>query len=326
MKINDTKINFKGYDALPLKSIKLSKLFDGSIEHEMQEIGLRENILIDTFEYGSQWLQDIDTFIEKSNELQVISHFWMAREHIKELNKTGSKVESSPYCIKGGNVFIGKYPNGEKWMLTGESEIFNKNLKEISETYEIKEENIHLIPLMNFHLDLFIRPIGYPYVLVNDDKMVNKETAKMEGKNKDLKKFRSDVINHQKNIQKKYPTTTDEVCKSLEELGFVPIRVPAVWGESVNFINAIVNQHKDGTISYITGSSKCENKYISSCEKIFEKILREKVPNLKNIYFVEGEKDDNNKGYGNKIMQSLKKFQGGLHCLTSEVPDFEIWG
>ena len=62
----------------------------------------------------------------------------------------------------------------------------------------------------------------------------------------------------------------ETTIKELESYGFKPIRVGGVYASGeVNFLNAIVNKHEDGTISYITNSSNCNKAGYSKLEKIF---------------------------------------------------------
>ena len=325
--ISSNNIPFKGYDAAPLRRITVSDFFSKFLLDELKDIGEKENITILSTTWGPQWYQDSEVILkgDKKPKLLMSKSPKIISLHYQERREQDIyPLSISPYYVTGGNCYIGKYPNGENWMLTGDEELINKNRKEIAKEYNIKPENIHFIPNKNYHLDTFIRPIGYPYILVDDEKLVINYINKINSKNKDANKFKSDVIEYEQKRKQKY-SSTDEVCKKLESIGFIPIKVPGVWGKSINFMNAIVNMHDDGTISYITGSSKCKNKFISNIEKIFEEELKKKVPNIQNIYFVQGKKDKDNIGYGNKIMQSLEKFKGGLHCMSLEEPDFEKW-
>lgn len=333
MNLLTSKINFKGYDASPLRRITVSDIFAQPLLKELKTIGEKENIEILSTPWGPQWYQDSEVVLDggknKKPHLLINKTNEITRWHYQERTDTKNySIEVSSHYIKGGDCYIGKCPNGEKWMLLGEEEEYKKDLDNISKKYNIKPQNIHFIPKKNYHLDTYIRPIGYPYVLVDDEEMVLKLFDEMNSKKKykksDIKDFRKSIIDFEQKRKEKY-CSTDDVCKKLSELGFVPIKVAGVWGKSINFMNAIVNQHPDGTISYITGSSKCKNKFMSDVQEVFEQELKRKIPNLKSIYFIQGEKDNKNVGYGNKIMQTLEKYKGGLHCMTLEEPDFDIW-
>ena len=95
--------------------------------------------------------------------------------------------------------------------------------------------------------------------------------------------------------------------------------------------NAIVNKHEDGSISYITNSSKCNDRNLSKYQDIFEKELKRKLqniraqdpsaPTLRNIYFIQGE----NYGKTNEVMDNLIEGAGGVHCMCLEESNFDIW-
>ena len=57
-------------------------------------------------------------------------------------------------------------------------------------------------------------------------------------------------------------------------------------------------------------------------EKIFEKELKEKMPQVKEVYFVEGEARNDGT---TTISEYLKNLHGGIHCLCAEEPNFDIW-
>ena len=118
-----------------------------------------------------------------------------------------------------------------------------------------------------------------------------------------------------------------EICDELKKLGFNPIRIGGVYYDGINFMNAIVNKHQDGTMTYISNSSECKNHIYTKLQKVFEKELKEKAPMITNCCFVKGEVPRHarfvEKSY---MLDSLKHYHGGIHCMTLEEPDFEKWG
>ena len=145
-------------------------------------------------------------------------------------------ISSEEYgYLTGGNTFIGKYPDGEKWMLIGEDEKkYCSDINEISKKYNINTKNIHFLPQQDFHLDMYLRPISYPYILVNDPKLVE-ENIKTHFKEKDeeyLSSFRHFCFT------KLSYCTSDETIEKLKSLGFVPIPIAGVYNEEINFMNA----------------------------------------------------------------------------------------
>lgn len=199
-------------------------------------------------------------------------------------------------------------------------EIYDKKaIETMADEFGVKKENIFIINQPNFHIDMNIRPIGYPYVLVNDPKIAI-QNLKNVAQGKALAEITQDYEELRKNDYCEVETT----IKELESYGFKPIRVGGVYASGeVNFLNAIVNKHEDGTISYITNSSNCNKPGYSKLEKIFEKELKSKAPNIQNVYFVRGEKvGDKKLNIGNAMMESLLRANGGIHCMTMEEPDF----
>lgn len=252
----------------------------------------------------------------------------------------------------GGNVFFGTKSDGENYLLMGENEIFEymkesfsdvenakkaiadfidenpsddetkearKKLDEVigeyAEDFNVRKENIFILRQPNFHLDMAIRPLKYPYVVVNDfletDKVMKNagmpESILNEYKEYQIRSVVSDYV------------TGEQTSKELERYGFVPIRIAGAYTTSVNFMNAIVHEKDDGTLCYITNSSKGENKNYEQLQDNFEKQIKEKCEGVEDVRFVTG-KDIS---FDNNIMAILKSFSGGVHCLTLEEPRFD---
>lgn len=328
MKISPLNISFKGYDAAPLKSVFLEKATCSPIISEMQQIAKAEDFRICMATDFLKWAQDDKTIIERDNKPHLIGNVRVDEGFMHDLKRTYSISASyAKTFVTGGNSFIGKYPNGEKWLLIGADEIRPKKTKtDIAKEYGIDEKNIFTIPQQYYHLDMFIRPIGYPYVLVNNPKLVKQKINKM-----DMRKFPYDHIQlrnnfndfERKRVSSEY-SSCDETIKALKEAGFIPIEVAGVFGSEINFLNAIVNKHQNGSISYITNSTACSNTLISQLEQDFEKELREKVSNLDKVYFISGD-TEKGKSLLNYMMYNLSNKGGGLHCMSLEEPAFDKW-
>lgn len=328
MKIGFTpfKLNFNGYDALPLKNIYLERSYCEPFIDEMKDIAKTEGFGIKTAYDHDKWIQDDKTIIEKDGKPYLIANGDVSNNFFSELNQQGIKGEKSYDFLTGGDTFIGKFPNGEKWMLSGELIKAGCNKKSISDAYEIKEENIFSIPKQNYHLDTFIRPINYPFVLVNDFNLVDKNIHKISQNSEKFSEFIQEYNSFKRSLNKHY-CGANIICKALEGIGFVPIRIAGVYGPKVNFLNAIVNKHKNGTISYITNSSKDENfEFYTKMQEMFEKDLRDKIPDISRVYFVEGKNSDYQGHCGNYMMSTLYWQGGGIHCMSLEEPNFKAWG
>ena len=239
--------------------------------------------------------------------------------------KYGISSIRSDYIATGGNSFIGKYPNGEKWMMLGYDELATKSYQYIADLYGIKAENLIPIPQQYYHLDMFMRPVGYPYVLVDNPELSRKKLASMDMKlgSYDYVKINQGFKEYESQRQKHY-ASYEKVINSLENAGFIPIEIAGVFGSGINFMNAIVNKHPDGTISYITNSSKCDSPFVSKLEEEFEKELRQKIPNIDKVYFVRGNEQYTDSRM-NHMIYHLENKGGGIHCMSLEEPNFKAW-
>ncbi|MBQ4078691.1 hypothetical protein IJD15_05870 [bacterium] len=319
-------ISFKGYDAAPLKRIYLEGNTCSPFQKEMQKVGRQEKIEITPIPSRRRWIQDMKTVIEKDNKPFMLADTCPDPAFFEPLKlNLGINNVGTHHFQEGGNSFIGKYPNGEKWMIIGKDGEKYANKTAISEAYGIKQQNIHFIPQQDYHLDLTMRPIGYPYILVDDPELTKQHLKTLE------KEFDSTEFQYMKeNLEKGtlgyrgMYDSCDTVVKSLEKLGFKPIRIAGVYSNEINFMNAIVNKHNDGKISYITNSSKCDSPLKSRIQELFNEDLKKAVPNLDKAYFIAGESPDGNKNI-NHLMDILGRHAGGLHCMTIEEPNFKIW-
>lgn len=316
-----TKQIFKGYDAAPLKALHISSYWT-KIGDELENIANKENFELEKSDFNETHNQDSKAIVNNNGNTRLIYH---QNAHIGEMFRPMiekqyrmpvdffNMFDFSKGFIQGGNFFLGKKQTGEKWMLIGSSEsIFSLPMKSISKLYGVKEENIFLIDQQDYHLDLSIRPIGYPYVLINEPQPTSKNKKANNAHNFQLLAYKKAL--HQ-----------------LKNAGFHPISIKGVYGYGVNFINAVVNKHQDGSITYITNSSKCDDKNLSKYQDLFEKELKSKLqnikkldpsaPTLRNIYFIRGE----SYGKTNEVMENLIEGAGGVHCMCLEEPDFDIW-
>lgn len=96
-------------------------------------------------------------------------------------------------------------------------------------------------------------------------------------------------------------------------------------------------KNNNNKISYITNSTRGSYPELEYLERLFEEDIRTKVPNFGHIYYVSGgEKEqkvinhsdgfciDLSHGFDkdNAIMDILANRNGGIHCMTAEIPDF----
>ena len=341
MKINSSfiKPNFKGYDALPLKSIYLEESYCKPFIDEMKAIADVEGFEIKTAYDNDQWIQDDKTIIEKDGKPYLIANGEVSHNFIQELKQKGIDGKRTSGFLAGGDTFIGKYPNGNKWILTGEKIGATIDKKSVSDAYGINEKNIYTMPKQNYHLDTFIRPVGYPYVLVNDFDLVDRNIQLLDDGTDEFEEYRRRYESFKRNLKEQY-LGINTICNALTIRGFIPIKIAGVYGPEINFLNAIVNKHADGTISYITNSSDTGNDdFYKKIQDRFKKDLKNEVPNLFETYFVRGNEAQycGKRVYGiglanknpdnklNNMMATLKYQGGGIHCMSLEEPDFEAW-
>lgn len=234
--------------------------------------------------------------------------------------------------IQGGNCFLGKKTDGENFALIGAEALCVKNdsryyrsvirrasVKEIAESLKIKPENVYVIRQPDYHLDMAIRPLKYPYVLVDDMDL----TIQLMKNDKQRAYVNNTYYTQDQKvrIKEQYYSTPSETCENLKEHGFVPIRVPGSLGfyrSNLNYLNAIVHQNPDGSLVYITNHSKAGHSFWKgvNMEKLFSDYLKSQCPDVKDVIFIDG------KG---EMGKCLNRESAGIHCLVSERPDFEQW-
>ncbi len=241
--------------------------------------------------------------------------------------------------IPGGNIFIVK--DGKKdSILIGQYELLIKyDTEDIQAMYGVKK--VIPLPQMDYHLDLFIRPLDDKRILLADDKMsldiLYKGLAKLKSSesDKEYQTMLSFIKNFETNISINNRAQTDNVAQMLNKNGFEVIRVPGRIYETIpseneepylkqfcNFINANVLINREGELVYITNKSNIdellgltpelsekigfsfENEFIKSISKYIKP---------EHIYFIDGDKN-----FISQIM--LTEYQGGIHCVCSEVP------
>lgn len=365
MKINLLNHNqnccFKGYDVVRLKGLYMQGLIkpaEKRIFNEMAKITKEEHLDLFINQNNTKiskkilsnltadnklsiWGQDRKAFIKQKGVDTILENPKETILSTADFSTIGNyKIQSDTYIPRGGNYYIGYKDNGEKWAIVNAMELYeqssfdkfsDKPTKELfCKLFEIKPQNIFTINEIFRDLDEVIRPIGYPYVLVNDFSENLKNIDKLEQKfpnSKDiiakLRKYSTPpiIINH---------------SETLKHSGFIPINIGGYYSENMNFINALAFTNKNNKISYITNSTKGSCPELEYLEELFEEDLRAKVKDIEKIYFVSGGMKDkvqmNNDDiftlklqsqgseFDNAIMDILANRHGGIHCMTAEIP------
>lgn len=344
-----SNVAFKGYDARPLKYILMrdSYLIDTlPAAKEIEKIGKKHGfgMLFEGYEmlekipsgkFNSRmiqpWIQDYVHILK--DKLMTVNGFNRPKLVEKFFNKSVKNMDCHDF-VKGGNLFFVKKDGAEK-IIVGQND-YAKAKK------MFKTDDIISIPQADYHIDLFIRPLKDGKILVADDRITlsilnnaRKILAKEQGLVTDDALAKLDcVIKSMKNALYKRPCQSSEnVIKKLEKEGFSVIRVPGRIVKDhessdiknlLNFMNAIVHENSKGDLVYITNNSGflrslgLDKKIVNHIGLNFEKIFKDSVQEYikpKNIYFIKGGKEPES-----EIDFILKSQDGGIHCMTCEIP------
>ena len=89
-------------------------------------------------------------------------------------------------------------------------------------------------------------------------------------------------------------------------------------------MNAIIHKRNDGKLVYITNSAENlgKGRTEEQLQKMFEKDLRKKVPNIAKVDFILGKKA---RFFGENNIFNYLISDGGVHCMCAEEPDFDKW-
>ena len=216
--------------------------------------------------------------------------------------------------IPGGNIFS-VMRNGRNEIFVGAYELQNYSLDEIGGMY--CSEKVIPIPQMDYHIDLFLRPLNNGKVLLADDEITYQLLK--ENSSQLAEPFRQ-VIGMNRLPQ------ADEVAEVLNKNGYEVVRVPGrIYAPGkmhnsdeyylkhyCNYMNANVIQNPDGDLVYITNKSNINKAAGFDFEAAFIESISPYVRKDK-VYFIKGEDDFVAK-------EMLTEFQGGIHCACTEVP------
>lgn len=289
---NINNINFTGYSARHLKGFFI---VDKNMPACKELIKLTPQTGLDIFtpqiasksvrkDYASasatkqlMWGQDYITFLQSK-----ITMFEGERDFLKRImNATANGAKTLGYTpfkpkdhLRGGNFFI-----TEKNELLLHEARSNYSEEELKKVFGVSA--IHIIPKLDYHLDLYIRPLKDNIILVADEKSTEKMLQ--EGLNKlveyktnntlseeELKTFTNaeeafkKIIDAMEVTQQYSPydpiKKTEEVIQTLENAGYKAIRVPS------NYYLLEQHQNKDVLKSQI----KKFNKHIDNLNNLKE--------------------------------------------------------
>lgn len=262
---NISQIPFKGYDARELQGLYVT---DSKCAQSLKRISRETGLDIYTPNIASKsvkkdyaksqglnrllWAQDYFTFVKNKINLLL---FDREREEINRVLKASANginkdfkfnpgLEIKPH-LRGGNFFIIN-KNGKQEMLLSENkkDIYPKEM--LKGAYDI--ENVHYIPRLDYHMDLFLRPLKDGNVLVADDsktiEMFNTGIEKLTKylEENELSKVEKEeieqIIEHLKGEIIKFEITNEfnpykseenlpKVISALKDAGCNPIPIPA---------------------------------------------------------------------------------------------------
>lgn len=358
-----TPVTFNGYDARRLKALCLT-FNKNNIADELAEVG--QKVGFDVFVASDKglvrpqmlkpkefrwvvsdpWAQDIAVFTPENQVVAACKNYNYSKVLGAAFDKEPKLQLVTP---AGGNFFYVKNTDGKNIVLSGKSNKgYMLHSTEIEDIYGV--DKVDYVPQMDFHIDLFLRPLDNKRVLIADDTMtvnllqkgidIFKKYKENSGLNfidktvysRILKKLNKALESFKDAIYTNRFAKVDEAEAVLKEKGYKVFRVPGrIYNiefektdlkHELNYMNAIVTKDKNDNLVYITNKSLFDinmgitpkiAKHVGfSFENEFVNILSNFIPK-ENIYFISGQK--------NEVHWLLKNRSGGIHCLVTEVPE-----
>lgn len=352
-----TETSFKGYDARKIKALCIGTT-KGGVANELVSIG--KNVGFDVFvptgfglekveecrrrlDLGHKlWLQDLVITTTKNAVIPVFSAellaHWISETFEKKEELCCSKLSA------GGNMFfVQNMETGKEDLLLGADETSN-----YAKHPEIKSllgvDKVDVVPQMDFHIDMFLRPLDGKNVLIADDALtiramrlglsrIQSALSKSNVHRDFLKKVYNNLIVELKEFRTamdRNPYAKLEMTeKSLRKSGYNPIHVPGriytidAQGSmrcTTNYMNSVVTKNDNDEMVYITNKSFFDKKcgITPSIQELigfsFEDEFLKSISGFvkpENVYFVGGE--------DSYLENLLHDSFGGLHCITTEI-------
>ena len=308
--------------------IKIIESYDNpssTVRNELEEIGHEMGFKVAEVDINHVWLEDYSIrrhdgktyhptdptgiFVQKSLDEPIVTYMNTTADYDKIIAKS---------YLEGGNVLNTINANGEPAAIIGREAVLetlaamklsenkiniSKAKFQIAEELGLKPDNITYIPQIDFHIDMYYRPLQNGVIAIPDYDEGIKILKGIE---------LPDIINDNK---KEYISRLEEVrdlaadkLKKAENIltaaGYKTIKLPVFsctsdYGPStINYMNGICGTSPDGVKFYITNKSG-----IVELDKIAEKYL--KNAGIDKVYFVSTE-------------EHLLMY-GGIDCLTQEM-------
>ena len=360
-------LNFKGFEARKLQGIITNGCYgDEKLIQELDKIAKQNGIILhNTNTAFLPWVQD-KTFINSRGEVFGSD---ITKEDFRKFNgldltnndKNGIKF------YDGGNYFQVKNKKGERVLLSGvdnflPDDVFRNKTTRLHGKFDkyFCCDRVVKVPQADFHLDLFLTPIGDNKILLCDDdltvqyieKMIEKSRTYAKNFQNSSLKFRFQELSENLegflqqfkvnirilNTAIKLKTNgslsaLSDVEKKLKDEGFEVIKIPGrIYSYSygagnyslshdLNYANALTFKNKDDEVVMLTNKSKL-NEQMGITPEISE-MLGLDFEKMFIDSVSEYIKPENIYFLeGRKLPMELKYSHGGLHCISLEVPDF----
>ncbi len=350
--------NFRGYDARKLEAVVMN-INKPELVSDMVKIGEKSGFRVFCAKFKEQtqslmgkgwdssfsvWGQDMATITPQKNVVSRQENFEFASFLEKKFNLTSK----TSYNYKAGGNFFYINKDGREELLMGADSAAETPINVLKKIYGV--DKIHLIPQMDFHLDLFVRPLDKKKILVADDSLTLKCLKEMEDKTKQLReeaknkrnirlylkltgvyhRLKWQLKSFSQEVSSNNNPQAKKIISILQKEGFEPIPVPGRiylttyrngpkdLTHELNYMNAVVNKKEDGTLVYITNKSQL-NSQLGINDEIAaligtdcEKMFTDSIKK-----YVEP-KNVHFVDVGTLLCDG----GGGIHCLVSEVPKF----
>lgn len=357
MKINiipislSKNIKFTGHETQALKGlfVQQTQTFNGDyLIDELNAIAQQYKLNIIPSPISEVWTQDLFTITPKG---RVIAESEEYRDIITSSLKLPKENKLIPHEA-GGNLFYVLNKKGETVIITGVDK-FDETNNVLKNKENYQADKIIPIPKADFHVDLYMTPIGNNKILLADDNLMLAAISKMINKVRieQLKEGNSQREQEYLNIAhfnltKLYQKFKSEIAKNtfastnkiksiLEKEGFYVIKVPSriydsfgsELGHKLNYSNAVTFKTENNETVFLTGQSHLNEKMGltediqqrigMNFESIFVDSVKEHIK-PENIHFIKG-----GESFDSDLNTILWNYGGGLHCMCAEIPQID---
>ena len=355
-------LNFKGHEAKKLDRILVhqNKAFGAdAILKQLDAIASKHKVHVERVKYfPDTWIQDEIYFTP--NKKVISSNYRYATGYADLLGLEPDEITNNENTfrtkhIDGGNLFFVTDKDGKQVILSGKNKEGYSEIDGYENVFEA--DKVITLPRADYHLDLFITPIGNNKILVADDDLMLDGLDKIleacvmfieenpeDKSSEDIREVAVkllDLIDSFSDCKHKYlnKDSEKETAKILKDNGFEVIPVPSriynftKWHSpknrenlthQLNYSNAITFKNDKNETVLIAAKSGLEKQLgltDTIAKKIgidFETLFRDAVSK-----HIKPENVHFINGDGRRPISSiLEECKGGLHCMCVEVPDY----